>query len=56
MLLFSSGRGLDQQETVSVLDHAKCKSFVQAIVFSSVTEGCKPEFRKNYRQNTYETN
>lgn len=56
MSLLSSGRQLDQKETVSVLEHAKCKSFMQAIVFSSVTEGCKPEFRENYRQNTHETN
>lgn len=56
MLLSSSGKGLDQQETVSVLEHAKCTSFVQGIVFSSVTEGCKPEFRENYRQNAHETN
>lgn len=38
------------------LEHAECKSSVQANVFSLVTEGWKPEFRENDRQNVHESN
>lgn len=52
MLLLSFWKRI-RPDTVSLLEHAECKPFVQAIVCSQVTEGWNPEFRENYKQKTY---